>query len=96
MLGIQAEAAGPAQADGLLDLGAQVAFRHSLLRSAIYRAAAADERRSTHLALATATDARDRSRPPGLAPRPRDARPLTKTSPTSWSARPGGPRLAAG
>jgi DNA-binding CsgD family transcriptional regulator len=56
-LGIPAEAAGPAQADGLLDLGVQVAFRHSLLRSAIYGAAAADERRSAHLALAAATDA---------------------------------------
>jgi DNA-binding CsgD family transcriptional regulator len=56
-LGIPAEAAGPAQANGLLDLGAQVAFRNSLLRSAIYRAAAADERRSAHLALAAATDA---------------------------------------
>jgi DNA-binding CsgD family transcriptional regulator len=56
-LGIPAEAAGPAQANGLLDIGAQVAFRHSLLRSAVYRAAAADERRSAHLALAAATDA---------------------------------------
>ena len=56
-LNIPAQAAGPAQADGLLDLGAQVAFRHSLLRSAVYRAAAADERRSAHLALAAATDA---------------------------------------
>jgi DNA-binding CsgD family transcriptional regulator len=56
-LGIPAEAAGPAQADGLLDLGVQVTFRHSLLRSAIYRAAPADERRSAHLALAAATDA---------------------------------------
>jgi DNA-binding CsgD family transcriptional regulator len=56
-LGIPAEAAGPAEADGLLDLGVQVTFRHSLLRSAIYRAAAADERRSAHLALAAATDA---------------------------------------
>ena len=57
-LGIPVEAAGPAQADGLLDLGAQVAFRHSLLRSAVYRAAAPDERRSAHLALAAATDAK--------------------------------------
>ena len=48
---------GPRAGDGLLDLGAQVAFRHSLLRSAVYRAAAADERRSAHLALAAATDA---------------------------------------
>jgi AAA ATPase domain len=57
MLGIPAEAVGPAEADGLLELGAQVAFRHSLLRSAVYRAAAADERQSAHLALAKATDA---------------------------------------
>jgi len=56
-LGIPAEAAGPAQADGLIDLGVQVTFRHPLLRSAIYRAAAADQRRSAHLALAGATDA---------------------------------------
>ena len=56
-LGIPAEAAGPAEADGLLDLGAGVAFRHSLLRSAIYRAADAEERRRAHLALALATDA---------------------------------------
>jgi len=57
MLGIPAEAVGPAEEEGLLDLGAQIAFRHSLLRSAIYRAAAAEERRSAHLALAEATDA---------------------------------------
>jgi DNA-binding CsgD family transcriptional regulator len=57
MLGIPAEAVVPAQADGLVELGAQVAFRHSLLRSAIYRAAGADERRGAHLALAVATDA---------------------------------------
>jgi len=56
-LGIPAEAVGPAEADGLLDLGAQVAFRHPLLRSAIYLAAAPEERRSAHLTLAVATDA---------------------------------------
>ena len=57
MLGIPAEAVGSAEADGLLDLGVQVAFRHPLLRSAIYRAAEAEERRSAHRALAVATDA---------------------------------------
>ncbi len=57
MIAIPAEAVGPAQAAGLLDLGVQVAFRHSLLRSAIYRAADAEERRSAHLTLAEATDA---------------------------------------
>ena len=46
----------PAEADGLLELGSQVAFRHPLLRSAIYRAAPADERRAAHRALAAATD----------------------------------------
>ena len=45
-----------AEADGLLALGAQVTFRHPLLRSAIYRAAATDERRAAHRALAAATD----------------------------------------
>ena len=96
-LGIPAEAAGPAQADGLLDLGAQVAFRHSLLRSAVYRAAAPDERRSAHLALAAATDAEtDPTAGPGTAPTRRLC--LTRTSPTSWSARRGGPnsRRASG
>ena len=46
----------PAEADGLLELGVQVTFRHPLLRSAIYSAAASDERRAAHLALAAATD----------------------------------------
>jgi DNA-binding CsgD family transcriptional regulator len=57
MLGIPADAVGPAEADGLLELGAKVAFRHSLLRSAIYRAAVGAERRRAHRALAVATDA---------------------------------------
>jgi len=57
MLSIPAEAVGPAQADDLLELAAQVAFRHSLLRSAVYRAASAEERRNAHLALAVATNA---------------------------------------
>ena len=57
MLSIPPEAVGPAQADGLLELGPQVAFRHSLLRSAVYRAAPAEERQTAHLALAMATDA---------------------------------------
>ncbi|HEX4279693.1 MAG TPA: AAA family ATPase [Solirubrobacteraceae bacterium] len=46
----------PAEADGLLELGAHVRFRHPLLRSAIYRAAPSDERHSAHRALAVATD----------------------------------------
>jgi DNA-binding CsgD family transcriptional regulator len=50
------EAAGPAEAAGLLTLGARVTFRHPLLRSAIYRAASPEERRSAHQALAATTD----------------------------------------
>jgi DNA-binding CsgD family transcriptional regulator len=52
------EAAGPAEAAGLLTIGARVTFRHPLLRSAIYRAASPEERRSAHQALAATTDPR--------------------------------------
>jgi DNA-binding CsgD family transcriptional regulator len=50
------EAAAPAEGAGLLTLGARVTFRHPLLRSAIYRAASPEERRSAHQALAAVTD----------------------------------------
>jgi DNA-binding CsgD family transcriptional regulator len=55
-LGIPVEAAAPAEADNLMEVGARVAFRHPLLRSAIYREASPEERRSAHRALAGATD----------------------------------------
>jgi DNA-binding CsgD family transcriptional regulator len=55
-LGIDPGAAGAAEAEGLLALGEQVTFRHPLLRSAVYRSAAPQERRVIHLALAEATD----------------------------------------
>ncbi len=55
-LGVPPEAAAPAEAAGLLTLGTQVTFRHPLLRSAIYRAAPDEDRRSVHRALAEATD----------------------------------------
>jgi DNA-binding CsgD family transcriptional regulator len=45
-----------AETDGMLDLGESVTFRHPLVRSAVYRAAAAEERRAIHLALAEGTD----------------------------------------
>ena len=57
-LGIGPEAAEPAEAAGLLEIGARVRFRHPLVRSAAYRAAPASERREIHRALAEATDAR--------------------------------------
>jgi DNA-binding CsgD family transcriptional regulator len=44
------------EADGLLSIGGRVTFRHPLVRSAVYRAASADERRTVHLALAEVTD----------------------------------------
>ncbi|WP_312859611.1 AAA family ATPase, partial [Pseudonocardia xinjiangensis] len=55
-LGMRVEAAAPAASAGLLDIGSRVRFRHPLLRSAIYRAASAEERRTVHRALAEATD----------------------------------------
>jgi DNA-binding CsgD family transcriptional regulator len=56
LLGIPREAVGPAEENGLLAIGGRVAFRHPLLRSAIYRAGTGDERRNAHRALAEATD----------------------------------------
>jgi len=56
-LGIGPGAAEPAEAAGLVEIGARVRFRHPLLRSAAYRAASAPERREVHRALAAATDA---------------------------------------
>ena len=55
-LGIAPEAAGPAQAAGLFEIGTRVRFRHPLVRSAAYRTAAAPDRRDVHRALADATD----------------------------------------
>ena len=57
-LGIAREAAGPAEAAGLVAIGARVRFRHPLARSAAYRDACAPERRAAHRALADATDTR--------------------------------------
>ena len=55
-LGIGADAAAPAEAAGLIELGAQVRFRHPLVRSAVYRAAGLRDRQAVHRALAEATD----------------------------------------
>jgi DNA-binding CsgD family transcriptional regulator len=55
-LGLDADAAQPAQSAGLIDPGANVRFRHPLVRSAVYQAALFSERREVHLALAEATD----------------------------------------
>jgi DNA-binding CsgD family transcriptional regulator len=55
-LGIPIEAAAPAEEADLLAVGARVAFRHPLLRSALYEAASPKQRRAAHRALAEATD----------------------------------------
>jgi DNA-binding CsgD family transcriptional regulator len=55
-LGLERQAAEAAAADQLLEIGAQVRFRHPLVRSAAYRAASLTDRRTVHGALAAATD----------------------------------------
>jgi DNA-binding CsgD family transcriptional regulator len=55
-LGIGGDAVKPAEAGGLITFGSGVRFRHPLVRSAIYRAAAPDERQEVHRALAAETD----------------------------------------
>ena len=55
-LGIEASALAAAEDADLLEIGAQVRFRHPLVRSAAYRSATVEERRPVHLALAQATD----------------------------------------
>jgi DNA-binding CsgD family transcriptional regulator len=55
-LGIETDALAPAQAAQLLQLGTSVRFRHPLVRSAVYRAAAPDSRQRAHEALAEVSD----------------------------------------
>ncbi|MFC5266035.1 AAA family ATPase [Kribbella qitaiheensis] len=54
--GIPPDAAAAAETAGLVEFGARVHFGHPLVRSAVYRAASADDRRDAHRALAEATD----------------------------------------
>jgi DNA-binding CsgD family transcriptional regulator len=55
-LGIGTEVATPAAEAGLLEVGAQVRFRHPLVRSAAYRSASLQQRQDVHRALAEVTD----------------------------------------
>jgi len=70
LLGIADAAADAVEAEGLLELNAGIVFRHPLVRSAVYGAASAQERRQTHQALAEATDPVVDPRSTGLAPGP--------------------------
>ena len=56
LLGIPESAVDIVESEGLLVLGPQVAFRHPLVRSAVYAAVEPNERREIHRALAEATD----------------------------------------
>ncbi len=55
-LGIRESAAETVQAEGLVELGPRVVFRHPLVRSAVYGSAGVKERHAVHRALAEATD----------------------------------------
>jgi tetratricopeptide (TPR) repeat protein len=55
-LGISEATADTVELEDLLALSPRVAFRHPLVRSAVYRTAGPDERREVHQALAAATD----------------------------------------
>jgi RNA polymerase sigma factor (sigma-70 family) len=55
-LGIPETTTGSVESEGLLTLDGAVAFRHPLVRSAVYGAAEPNERRVVHQALADATD----------------------------------------
>jgi DNA-binding CsgD family transcriptional regulator len=55
-LGIDRSSIAPAEDAQLVEIGARVRFRHPLVRSAVYGAAALSERRAAHGALAEAID----------------------------------------
>src|SRR5258708_5808128 len=57
LAGIDPAAAGPGQDAGLVQVGTRVRFFHPLVRSAVFGAASAQERRAAHGVLAAATDA---------------------------------------
>jgi DNA-binding CsgD family transcriptional regulator len=57
VLGIVGPVLEPAERAGLLEVDGRVRFRHPLVRSAVYRAASAEQRHRVQRALAEATDA---------------------------------------
>ena len=59
IFGVKAKAAEAAEACGMILLGPEIAFRHPLIRSAVYSRARPADRRAAHSALAAATDPAD-------------------------------------
>lgn len=55
-LGVPVDALAPAEDAGVIEFGPRMRFHHPLMRSAAYRAADLNERRTAHRALAAATD----------------------------------------
>jgi DNA-binding CsgD family transcriptional regulator len=55
-LGLSPDAVDSAEAEGLLRIDGRVVFRHPLVRSAVYGASSASDRRKVHGALAAVTD----------------------------------------
>jgi DNA-binding CsgD family transcriptional regulator len=55
-LGVGAEAVPPATEAGLVEFGMRVRFRHSLVRSVVYKSASPQERQQVHGALSEVTD----------------------------------------
>jgi DNA-binding CsgD family transcriptional regulator len=55
-LGLSWDAASAAEAEGLIEFGTTVCFRHPLVRAAAYRIASSRERLDVHAALASVTD----------------------------------------
>ncbi len=56
LLNIPVDALAPAEAAGVIEFGPRMRFHHPLVRSATYRAADLNDRRTVHRALAEATD----------------------------------------
>ena len=94
--GLGTDAAAPAEAAGLVEIGDRVRFRHPLVRSAVYRSAAAGGAPGRPPRAGRRHRPGPRPGPAGLAPRPGRGRARTRRWPPSSSARPPGPRPAVG